>query len=387
MTSNMRTRVFIVIGALLAVVGSAAIAPRHARAAGAPDKLLQDGLNLRRSGDDQGAYSLFVEAYGVSHAPRAAAQLGFCEQALGRWADAETHLSEALRAAPTDAWIRKNRLPIEQSLAAVKTHIARVEVVGEPAGAEVSINGTVVGQLPMATPARVAGGEIEVELKMRGYARASKSLRVEAGQYQKVVIRAEREPDNATAAREPNRGGRPAGAMEPPAGSTPATSTSSTATPPGATLDSKDSKDSKGSDGVPGPREPSSSGVGGLKLAAWITGGASLVFLGVGTIELLSASSKLDAFQKAMADGGGMVSCGTDLPGYGGPHCASLHNDWKSAHSLGLTGLIVGGGLAAASATLFIVSTVGSKDNEKVALGCAPELQLQHLGLSCIARF
>src|SRR5689334_525519 len=107
-----------------------------ALAADSADQLIKKGLEARKRGDDLGALPLFEQAYKLSPTPRAAAQRGFCEQALGRWADAEVHLEEALKS-PEDAWVKKNRGPIQASLTTAKAKVAIIEVTGEPVGGEV----------------------------------------------------------------------------------------------------------------------------------------------------------------------------------------------------------------------------------------------------------
>jgi len=52
------------------------------------ERLTVKALDLRKIGDDQGALPLLERAHELSRSPRSAAQLGLCEQALGRWADA-----------------------------------------------------------------------------------------------------------------------------------------------------------------------------------------------------------------------------------------------------------------------------------------------------------
>src|SRR5689334_18859957 len=79
--------------AWLAVAQAARAAP-PAPAAGATggqtaDQLIVAAIAQRRAGHDDAALPLLQRAYARSHAPRAAAQLGFVEQALGFWAGAE----------------------------------------------------------------------------------------------------------------------------------------------------------------------------------------------------------------------------------------------------------------------------------------------------------
>ena len=121
------------------------------------------------------------------HTPRAAGQLGLAEQALGRWEDAERHVGEALHAAG-DAWVVKNRAILDEALGAIQGHLARIEVLGDPEGADVSVNGRVVGKLPLKEAVRVSAGEVEVELHAPGYVPMQRTLTIVAGQYQRLVL-------------------------------------------------------------------------------------------------------------------------------------------------------------------------------------------------------
>src|SRR4029079_7717001 len=106
---------------------------------------------LRKRGEDLGALPLFDEAYRIAQTPRAAAQRAFCAQALGRWTQVEADLTEALKS-PDDAWLRKTRAEIEESRRVAKPRVAVIEVVADPPGSEVLVNGKAVGQLPLASP-------------------------------------------------------------------------------------------------------------------------------------------------------------------------------------------------------------------------------------------
>lgn len=58
---------------------------------------IRKGVELRRKGRNQEALAEFQKAFfEVAHTPRAAAQLGLCEQSLGNWLRAHLHLSDAL---------------------------------------------------------------------------------------------------------------------------------------------------------------------------------------------------------------------------------------------------------------------------------------------------
>jgi hypothetical protein len=159
------------------------------------DKLLQKGVDLREAGDEVHAVLELQKAYDLNHSPKAAAQLGLSEWALGRWVDAEAHVTEALRA-NNDSYLRdrQRRQVLEQALRTIRTHLGSLEITGDPDGAEVVVAGQVVGKLPLAGPLRVATGQIDVEVSAPGYLRATRSVPIAAGQYQRVLMRLERKP-------------------------------------------------------------------------------------------------------------------------------------------------------------------------------------------------
>ena len=180
---------------LLAFSCCLALPPRISLAAAssevtAAQKLITEGLELRRAGKDADALRRFEAAHGLSPTPRAAAQWGLCLQAVGRWADADNRLSEALQA-KTDPWIVKNRSTLKDSLEQVKQHVARVEVHGEPAGAHVVINGHKVGSYPLKDAIAVNEGNVDIEVTMPGYQRGYRALTISGGQYQSILIRLE----------------------------------------------------------------------------------------------------------------------------------------------------------------------------------------------------
>jgi hypothetical protein len=190
-----------------AAVVAAAVTPQAARAAGDDaEKLIHHGIELRKAHDDEGAARAFQQAYDQVHTPRAAGQLGLAEQALGRWEDAERHVGEALHATG-DSWVSKNRATLDEALGTIEAHLGRVEVLGDPEGAEVSINGRSVGKLPLPDAVRVSAGEVDVEMRAPGYVPAQRTLSIVGGQYQRLVLHLAKEaPPEVTAT-----GTKPAG--------------------------------------------------------------------------------------------------------------------------------------------------------------------------------
>lgn len=325
-------------------------APASALAAGSTSKsdaLVNQAVELRRSGDDQGALGLLQQAYGMGHAPRATGQLGLCEQALGQWADAEGHLLEALKA-DQDAWVKKSRRVLEDALVVVKSHIARVEVQGEPEGAEVLLNGVVAGKLPLAGPMRVAAGELEIELRAPGYARETKTLRLEAGQYQRVVLRASR----AVAAATP-----------PPAPAPVPVNVTVTTAPATAAAPAGDGGAS--SPAAVATVAPASSARGVYK---WVAFGLGAAGLGVGAYGWKQNSDGTAAFDKA---GCGILNGqAVNAAGSADPDCASKKSSYEAGTTLAVAGFAAGVVLIGAGVALWL--TEPQPGATTTALACVP---------------
>jgi len=182
-------RSVMILCAVMALDRSAAGAAESAEA------LIQKGVALRTSGNDYEALPLFQRAYELSPTPRATAQLGLVEQALGRWPEAETHLGKALEA--HDSWVEKNRKVLGQSLATIRQHLAAVEISGEPRGASVSVNGRAVGRLPLPAPVRVGEGYIEIELAADGHQPAKRTLTVAGAKAYQLFVKLEQQRASA----------------------------------------------------------------------------------------------------------------------------------------------------------------------------------------------
>ena len=161
-------------------------APAHASDA-AEDKLIRQGVEARRRQDDATALNFFQQAYALHHSPRAAAQMGLAEIALGRWPEGAYHLEEAI-AARSDPWIQKNAKSLEDMLLRAQREVGRLEVLGSPAGAEVVIGGAVLGTLPLDKPIRVRAGDVQFQLRAPGYIPETRAVHVPAGELTRETV-------------------------------------------------------------------------------------------------------------------------------------------------------------------------------------------------------
>jgi hypothetical protein len=148
--------------------------------AATPDDLISQGIKLRQDGRDQEALPLFREALKQQPTPRATAQLGTCEQALGLWVDAEVHLRKALENSQ-DAWMKKNEATLRSALAQIQQRLGSIEVWGTPAGARVSVDGEFIGALPMNQRARAPVGQRLVTVEAPAFFPEQRTVELRAG--------------------------------------------------------------------------------------------------------------------------------------------------------------------------------------------------------------
>jgi hypothetical protein len=200
------------------------------------DALVRQGVELRRQGREQEALEVFQRAAAIKKTPRVMAQVAFAEQALGQWVKAERDLKLALQA-KSDPWIVKNRATIDEAMNAIAGHLGSLEVWGTPAGAEVLVDGEVVGTLPSSGAIRLPRGDVSVTVRHAGYAEVTRTVQIGRGALTRENVdlhaqaspapvaplalearpgnAAEGSPLVATERAEPGSSGEPAGADRP----------------------------------------------------------------------------------------------------------------------------------------------------------------------------
>jgi hypothetical protein len=302
-------------------------APRLARAEDA-DALIKQGVELRRAGKDEAALEQFRRAYDLAPSPRALAQMGLAEQALGRWIDGEAHLARALEA--DDPWIAKYRGTLESSRAEIGRHLGSLFVTGGPEGAELRVDGQVVGTLPLRRPLRLPLGTFALEASVGGHVVVARAVSIAAG---------------ITAHEDLSAPGAPAS----PAPAAPSAALSARET---ARVD----------DGV------ADDGAGHRRLA-WLAAGGAVVLAAAGGVVL--ALGDHDAHSYNASCPGGQVDC------------ADLETRGRREQLAGVVGLAAGGALGVTAAWLFLSEPARPNGERRVA--CAPTLD--RWGAGCALRF
>ena len=310
---------------------------------------IKKGIELRRRGDDAQALEQFKRAYSLTRWPRALGQMGFAEQALGRWREAEEHLGRALAdTSADDGWIKKNRATLERSRAIVAAHLGSLEILGEPVAAEVRVEGRFVGTLPFARPLRVPAGTVGLEVRADGCLATSRLVTIVPGELTRETVTLQRRT-----APVPGPGGTTSGeTVDPAMGASPhggsATREPAIARVPGA----------------PG------AGVGTwLRPAAWVTAGAAVVFAGGLVVGLLARRHDSAVIGARFAAG----TCTQIQEQFKGPEattCAMAATHRDRATILGVVSGGVGAAFAITSAILFVTSPAANPR----ALACAPSV-------------
>lgn len=325
----------------LAAGATAAPSAAASNAAVQSEALIQKGLAHRKAGNDDAALPEFRAAYELAPTPRSAAQLGLCEQALGQWALADDHLSESLEARH-DAWIGKNRVALETALAAIKARVARIEIVVEPPGAEVSVNGRLVGQAPLGKAIKVNAGAVDVSARAAGHEPATQSVKLVGGEYQHVVLRLSRSAVAQNSPAAPSLAARDPGAGD-------------------AVVNAASQSE-----------EGSARSLAWVRPAAWGATGMAVVALGFGAFEQLRSASRYREFNARKAGGSELEQCTRFLADKGGPECAGLLDDGKNAQTLAVVGFVGAGVFGAAAAVLHYLGGRGEQAGSASAMACTP---------------
>ena len=314
------------------------------------DELIREGVALRRQRNDSAALEKFQQAFEADHSPRALAQMGLAEQALGRWVPAYDHLNQALQA-KNDAWIAKNRATIHVALGQVAEHVGQIEILGATAGAEVRINGVRQGTLPLKGPLTMTTGTVTIDLSAPGFVPVQRTAVVRGGQTSRESFDALAPVPETVATPKPDL------AAPPPApDGTTAPATSGENAQPAASA----SQDAGG--GGPSPIR------GAAKWVVWGLGAAST---GLGVFGYVEQNHAADDFGKGCAvDPMGnpypLATSTTSLEG-----CRGLKSDVDSNYRLEVIGFVGAAVFVAAGFALWLTEP-SPGEGHSAAVACFP---------------
>jgi hypothetical protein len=190
----------VVAGALaLAAVGTAA--PLRAQGVHTDnpeaDKLVTRGIQLRAQGKDNEALEAFRKASEIDpDSVRVQVHLATAYQALGNWLLADEYLSLAL-SRQNDPFVIRHRQVLDDAKKVIDDNIGRLELEGEPLGAEVRLNGRLVGTLPLTRPVRMTVGSYLLEVQHEGFYPMRRPIALTGGALVREHVRLEPLPANS----------------------------------------------------------------------------------------------------------------------------------------------------------------------------------------------
>lgn len=304
-----------ICAAALALVGSfAATTWAQAPVTSQPDAALTDkARDLYNEGRDHyvagridRAHASFLASWALKRHWQIAGMLGECELKLGKHRDAAEHLAFALRSGANQAK-PEEIAAMRVSFAEARKQVGELEIQVDRVGAEVLVDGAVIGRTPLTEPVYVNAGEHELEARVEQREGVKGKTRVDAGGTQSVAL-----SFTAAAANVP--------------GSSASTGPSTNTGPSG-----------KPGDTAERPMWP-----------AYVGAGVAVVGLGLGVGYTLAASGREDDRKALLASLTGANPCGPATP-YG-TECASvasLDSDARTDRRIALGGFVVGGVVAA----------------------------------------
>ena len=324
------------------------------------DNLIRQGVECRRKRDDACGLRFFQQAYDKGHTPRALAQMGLAEQALGKWVAASEHLREAL-AVHGDPWIEKNRAVLTDSAGHVADHVGFVEIFGGSPGAEVRVDGAARGTLPLARSLATTTGTVAIDLAMAGRLPIRRTTTVRAGETTREAFD-ELAVDSSGGVVGGSHDDKGLARRVEPVADRPPASQGSGAEDQGAAADSGRPI------GTPERTTRASSLRWPLVIGTSVAALGTLIFA---TVEYSKWSSNVDSYN--------VMKCADK----GGDQCNTYLNDGRHQKTLMYVGYGAAGALAVSSVVLFFALDESAPASHQVA--CLPSPGSG--GVSCAFRF
>jgi tetratricopeptide (TPR) repeat protein len=285
------------------------------------------GAALFAQGQYERAEAAFLAAWALKKHYQIAANLGDCELKLGKYRSAAEHLAFFLREQPPSG-SREDRKRGQASFDEVRAKVAAVTVRVNVDGAEVRLDGEVLGVAPLAAEVFVEPGKRTLEATRKGYEDARAMIEAKAGGALEVALRLE----------------PPAAAVAPP---------------------------------VPPPPPPVARPIWPVAVGA----GVAVVSLGVGIGFTVAANSSTADVATLLEQVGGRSGCTGAPTGNLAETCAALHSA-VAGHDhfskAAMASFIVGGALALGTAGVGVWTW---KSKPSVTAQAAPVMGTHHGGV------
>ncbi|MBC8133863.1 MAG: hypothetical protein H7X95_12840, partial [Deltaproteobacteria bacterium] len=288
--------------------------------------------------------------------------------ALGRWGAADRHLRQAIGSVD-DPWIQKHRGALNDALKVIGQHVGRLDVTGTPAGAEVRVDGEVIGRIPFAAPVSVTAGGVAIEMRAPGYLSIVRATTVPVG----VLVRESFDLQSSSP-------GSPVASTASSSSVAVPGNPGSTVVRPGRAGDSSSPGSVEGaaalSPGSPGTAPDLSEASNSRSLRPMVVlgaGGLALAALTFGIVEHVTWQGKVNSFANT-------IGCDIKLDLRGSAGCMRLYDDGQRAKGLALVGYGLAVGLFATAAIVHF--TAPAPQSAPQSFACAVNPLTPSLGCS-----
>lgn len=149
-------------------------------------ELMLKGNRHFEKGEWDKAYAAYIASWALKRHYSLAGNLAEVESKLGKHRDAAEHLQYYLATLPKGR--DKDRQRALKQFAEARKHIATLTLVVNSSGAEVKIDGALLGKSPLEFDVFVEPGEHRIEATLDGHEPATKELNAAAGETREIVL-------------------------------------------------------------------------------------------------------------------------------------------------------------------------------------------------------
>lgn len=170
------------------------------------DQLYEEGRVAAKAGHLDKARDLYLRSWRLRRHWQVAGSLGRIENETGKFRDAAEHLTFFLKEAPKsmDDAVRK---AAQEMLDKARAKVGALSITVDRAGAEVLVDGVMVGKSPLEGVLFVEPGPVFVEARLEGYPSVKVSRVVGLGGEERVGLQLVKVPISQDVAPEGGRGG------------------------------------------------------------------------------------------------------------------------------------------------------------------------------------
>jgi hypothetical protein len=170
------------------------------------EAILKRGIQLRKDGQDEAALAVFQEAEAQApNSVRVLLHVATAAQAASKWLLADEYLKKA-DTHKNDPYYIRYSAEIEEVRNTTAQRVGHFRAVGDPSGAEVILNGQVVGTLPMENPKTLEAGTYVLEVNKAGFYRLRRPISVPGGVLTRETVELNERTGGTPDPNDPNSG-------------------------------------------------------------------------------------------------------------------------------------------------------------------------------------